>query len=88
MYLVCKQCKKYYKLEEGEKVEDFESCQCGGELVASHAPAKTVKSLEEKEEKHRLAMISSNKYLIFVIISLAVFCVNVHGFPNFQRTKV
>jgi hypothetical protein len=31
-YLVCEDCSGYYKLEEGENPEDFESCRCGGTL--------------------------------------------------------
>lgn len=29
-YLRCKRCNGYYKLEDGEDPDDFESCQCGG----------------------------------------------------------
>lgn len=32
-YLVCTRCNGYYKLEEGESPDNYESCQCGGELV-------------------------------------------------------
>lgn len=35
-YLVCTRCNGYYELEEGESPDDFESCQCGGELVLVH----------------------------------------------------
>ncbi|MEN4017175.1 MAG: hypothetical protein PQ975_02800 [Methanobacterium sp.] len=31
-YLMCKECNGYYKLEEGEFPDDFDKCQCGGEL--------------------------------------------------------
>ncbi len=31
-YLVCKKCKGYYELMEGESPKDFDKCQCGGEL--------------------------------------------------------
>ena len=31
-YLVCKNCGGYYKLQPGESPEDFDRCQCGGEL--------------------------------------------------------
>ncbi|MEN4017112.1 MAG: hypothetical protein PQ975_01380 [Methanobacterium sp.] len=31
-YLVCEDCKGYYKLQEGESPEDFDQCQCGGKL--------------------------------------------------------
>ena len=31
-FLVCKDCKGYYELQKGESPEDFEQCDCGGEL--------------------------------------------------------
>lgn len=31
-FLVCKDCNGYYELQEGESPEDFEECDCGGEL--------------------------------------------------------
>ena len=31
-YLICEKCSGYYKLEKGESLEDFESCECGGKL--------------------------------------------------------
>lgn len=31
-YLVCKKCDGYYQLEPGESPENFDKCQCGGEL--------------------------------------------------------
>lgn len=31
-YLICEKCNGYYELQEGESLEDFESCQCGGKL--------------------------------------------------------
>lgn len=34
-YLFCKKCKGYYELNEGESLEDFERCECGGELIFS-----------------------------------------------------
>jgi len=32
-FLICRECKGYYQLGEEEHPDDFESCQCGGELV-------------------------------------------------------
>ena len=34
-YVICRECKGYYQLEDGEHLDDFESCRCGGELVYS-----------------------------------------------------
>lgn len=31
-YLVCKDCGGYYKLQPGESPDEFDRCQCGGEL--------------------------------------------------------
>ena len=31
-YIVCNECGGYYKLQEGESLEDFGTCQCGGTL--------------------------------------------------------
>jgi len=31
-YLICEKCGGYYELQEGESIEDFDSCQCGGKL--------------------------------------------------------
>lgn len=30
--LICQECGEYYKLQPGELPEDFDKCQCGGEL--------------------------------------------------------
>lgn len=31
-YLICEKCKGYYELQQGESPEDFDRCQCGGDL--------------------------------------------------------
>ena len=31
-YLVCSKCKGYYELQEGEDLEEFYECECGGKL--------------------------------------------------------
>lgn len=31
-YVICKKCGGYYELEEGESPDDFEACNCGGNL--------------------------------------------------------
>ena len=31
-YLICEKCNGYYELQKGESPEDFESCECGGNL--------------------------------------------------------
>jgi len=41
-YLICEKCGGYYPLELGESIDDFESCQCGGQL-------RYVENLEEPQ---------------------------------------
>lgn len=38
-YVLCKECKGYYVLQEGESINDFGNCRCGGELeyVETHS---------------------------------------------------
>ena len=31
-YVYCEKCGGYYKLQDGESPEDFDTCQCGGKL--------------------------------------------------------
>jgi hypothetical protein len=31
-YVICEKCGGYYELEKGESPEDFDACQCGGNL--------------------------------------------------------
>lgn len=31
-YIVCESCGGYYKLQQGESLEDFSSCECGGKM--------------------------------------------------------
>jgi len=31
-YLICDECKGYYELQKGEHLDDFDRCQCGGNL--------------------------------------------------------
>lgn len=32
-YVICEKCSGYYELKEGESPEDFDRCQCGGNLI-------------------------------------------------------
>ncbi|AXV38149.1 MAG: hypothetical protein KO217_06645 [Methanobacteriaceae archaeon] len=32
-YLICESCNGYYQIQEGESIEDFDSCNCGGQLI-------------------------------------------------------
>jgi hypothetical protein len=37
-YLICKTCGSSYELQKGESPDDYEACQCGGELEYSLSP--------------------------------------------------
>ncbi len=40
-YIKCQSCNGYYQLKEGESLEDFSKCNCGGELeYADYNPVK------------------------------------------------
>jgi len=68
-YVVCESCNGYYKLEEGESLEDFEACRCGGELMyaednfmSKKEPKRKKKSQEEKKSKK--AKTEDPQYLV------------------------
>ena len=42
-YVICGKCGGYYKLQEGESFEDFDKCQCGGNLSYAKYIPKTRK---------------------------------------------
>ncbi|ADZ09706.1 hypothetical protein Metbo_1470 [Methanobacterium lacus] len=56
-FLECEKCGGYYELQPGESLEDFEKCQCGGELKYNKQPDKrdnrsfieNLKSLNKKQ---------------------------------------
>ncbi|MCE7699607.1 MAG: hypothetical protein K8E24_012630, partial [Methanobacterium paludis] len=50
-FLVCERCGGYYKLKEWESPEDFESCQCGGDL---HYEAYKEESATDKPDERNL----------------------------------
>ncbi len=49
-YLICDKCKGYYELQEGESLDDFKACQCGGKL-------EYVEELPETLEKENKTML-------------------------------
>lgn len=50
-YIYCEKCGGYYQLAEGESLEDFEICQCGGDLVYRE---NLEEIFEENSEEHML----------------------------------
>ncbi len=43
-YLYCEKCGGYYKLQEGEAPEDFDNCQCGGNLKYADSINEVIKA--------------------------------------------
>ena len=43
-YIICDDCEGYYKLEYGESLEDFDKCQCGGNLRYAQSFKEIVKN--------------------------------------------
>jgi hypothetical protein len=63
-YMCCDKCGGYYKLEPGEFQENFDRCQCGGEL-------KYYPSIDEPDtESNRSNSSSLNKLLILSVLGL------------------
>jgi hypothetical protein len=53
-FVICEECSGYYELQEGESPDDFEACQCGGNL-------KYVEKQPQKvEEYDKPKLICSN----------------------------
>ena len=53
-YVICEKCGGYYELEEGESLNDFKGCQCGGKL------SYTEQVLQEPKKNDKPKLICSN----------------------------
>ena len=71
-YIVCENCGGYYALKEGESLEDFEACRCGGEL-------KYAKKYFKLNSKSRPRIVS-NSFLLTIIFTLAAVIAVVFNF--------
>ncbi|MGP8190244.1 MAG: DUF5518 domain-containing protein [Methanobacterium sp.] len=55
-YIICEKCGGYYELKEGEAINDFQSCECGGKL-------KYVKNLDAlNSESDKLKKMSKCQF--------------------------
>ena len=73
-YVWCKNCNGYYKLEEDESPDDFESCHCGGKLVYTEKlegepfrPEQEIKPIQKGSYYLDLLLV-----LVVTIISLVI----------------
>lgn len=53
-YLICEKCGSYYKLKDGESINDFEGCSCGGKY-------RLVENLEDYDTSRIMIEKSSMK---------------------------
>ena len=50
-FLYCKKCNGYYELQEGESIDDFDSCECGGKLIYVDKIEEIESEIAETSEK-------------------------------------
>lgn len=50
-YILCEECNGYYELQDGESLDDFDRCQCGGKLkyIEKHSFGNTSNENENFE---------------------------------------
>jgi hypothetical protein len=51
-YLICESCGGYYELRENESPEDFDNCQCGGNLRLVTSINEIQDEIQVSEKKH------------------------------------
>lgn len=72
-YIVCENCGSTYNLKEGESLDDFEACQCGGKLKY----AEGILSHESEEAKNNCTNTETN--LPKFKLLLAVLLISISG---------
>ncbi len=58
-YLYCEKCGGYYKLQEGESPEDFDTCQCGGNLIYADNINQVIKA-ENPDSNGKVIKLKNN----------------------------
>lgn len=74
-YLICEKCDGYYKLREGESIDDFYSCECGGKLksIKLHNDELTCKKNRDIKLFFKPSTSSFNLIILSIIsISLLI----------------
>lgn len=77
-YLICEKCGGYYELQPGEHPEDFDRCNCGGQLVYSKYTnyisddSQEVQNISEKEEYVEDSSSHSYGLIISIVTSIIV----------------
>ena len=60
-YLICESCGGYYELMEEESPEDFDNCQCGGNLRLVDSINEIEEEIEDPEKQHLICPHCGNK---------------------------
>lgn len=74
-YVWCEKCKGYYKLDEGESPQDFESCRCGGKLVyVEKFEGDEELSFLSKKEMEPVAQKRLYSLDLFLVFLMSIIC--------------
>jgi hypothetical protein len=90
-YIICRNCGLSYELEEGESIDDFESCNCGGKLYYSEDGLNISKEskkallddiISERIYKRKFKQVNSNSknksflsIFILAVVSFGFICI-------------
>ncbi|HOI39522.1 MAG TPA: zinc ribbon domain-containing protein [Methanobacterium sp.] len=67
-FLICDNCGGYYELQEGERPEDFQSCECGGNLKYVEKSDSSINKIPDNKSK--------NDSVLFIVLgSLFLFSI-------------
>lgn len=71
-YLICKNCNGYYQLQDGESPEDFDICQCGGDLILTTDIFEDYESYEQYDKynegyESKKGSISKTSLIILIL---------------------
>lgn len=82
-YIWCEECKGYYKLEEDESPDDFETCQCGGRLIyAEKLEGDEELSFPSKQEVEPIAQKRFYSLDLLMVFIVSVICLGVFQLAN------
>lgn len=85
-YIYCGDCKGYYKLEENESLEDFESCLCGGKLVYAEKQIKENGKVSFVSEEIKQVTQRGSYYLdLHLVLVVSIICLVVLQQANQQN---
>lgn len=83
-YLECENCGGYYELQVGESPEDFEKCQCGGNL--KYTSSKPSNNLSDSSKSILFRFINSKRnFIILGTLALVIIAIPIifsQGIPH------